>query len=269
MERNIRLKGGGNIRYYEYFISPKPGYTIEDACEINTETEAEIAEYKAGDATGIFIPNTPRNKVRFRPKFPPSYYSRKQKIIQRTGITIMDKPLYEERLAAGDPPTNPFFQLILIAISRSENPSQGVIGLKESEVIKYLIEEIRVFPDAPSSALKIRALLDVMSKKTLLVKKGDYWARGLTLKGGDRMIDWRQGYDPVEDQLLIFIKHTGYTSREDCHKFIMNYLGWISRRKVINNYIRGLKDKGCISIQNNNLFSYQKPLSPFKTKKKP
>ena len=269
MERNIWLKGCVIIGYYEYKTKPKPGYTIEDACEINTENEARIAEYRGGQSTGMFFRNTPENKARLHPTFPSIYYTRKQKIIQRTGITIMDKPLYEEKLAAGAPPTNPFFQLILIGISRSENLSQGVLGLTESELIKYLIEEIRVFPDMPSSYYKIRILLDVMEKKTLILQKGEYWARGLTLKGGDMMIDWRMGYDPVEDQILSFIKRNGYTSREDCHKFVMNYLGWISRRSVVNGYLRGLTDKGCVSVQNNNLFSFQKSLSPFKTKKKP
>lgn len=266
MERNIWLKGGSIIGYYEYFTFPKPGYTIEQACEINTEKEAVIAEFRGGESTGMFFRNTPANKSRFHPKFPPIYYSRKQKVIQRTGISIIDKPLYEEKLAAGHPPTNPFFQLILIAISRSENLSQGVLGLTEPEVIKYITEEIRVLPDTHASVYKIRKLLDVMEKKTLILQKGDYWARGLTLKGGDMMITWRQGYDPVEDQILKFIKQTGYTSREECHKFIMNYLGWISRRSVINDYLKELGRKECI-LAKHNLFSYQKPLSPFKTKK--
>lgn len=254
--------------YYDYYLVPNPGFTIKEACEIATEREALIAEHKGGEATGVFFLASQHNKSRLHPKFPTEYYTRKQKIIQRTGISIIEKPLFEEKLAAGHPPVNPFFQLILIAISRSENPSQGILGLTEPEIIRYLVEEVRVFPDTHTTIYKIQGLLDIMSKESLILQKGDYWARGITLKGGDMMVDWKQGYDPVEYHLLKFIKDTGLTSREECHKYIMNYLGWISRRSIINDYLKGLIQKRCVSVQNNNWFVYKGPLSPFKSRKK-
>jgi len=249
------------MSYYTYYLEPKPGYTIEEACENASEKTAYIVEYKAGEATGMVFPATSENRAKFHPKFPPAYYARKLLVVRRNAITTIDKPLYEEKLANE---ANPFFQLILIAISRSEKPSEGIFGLTEEELVRYLIYEIRVFPEDSDSIRQIKGLIRHMERNTLVIEKGEFYARGLILKGGDNMISWKPGYDPVEYHLLKFIKGTGVTSREECHKYVMGYLGWISQRAVIDDYLKRLISNECISVQDNNWYSYLKPLSPFK-----
>jgi hypothetical protein len=258
METNIWVD---EMSYYSHYLEPKPGYTIEEACETPSTKTADIVEYRGGRATGIYYPATSENIQRFRPVFPPEYYARKQLVVRRDSITVIDKPLYEEKLASE---ANPFFQLILIAISRSENPAEGIFGLTEEEIVRYLIKEIRVFPQSKDTIWKIKKLLRHMERNTLIIIRGQFYARGLILKGGDRMISWYPGYDPVEYHLLDFIKTNGITSREECHKYIMNHLAWISQRGVIADYLDGLISKKCISVQDNNWYTYLKPLSPFK-----
>lgn len=246
--------------YYSYYLMPNHGYTLEEACEEQSERTALIYEVRGGVPTGITFPCTPINKAKLKPSFPPEYYARKQRIIQRNSVQVLEKPLFEDKLANG---ANPFFQLILIAISKADKEGEGVFGLTTDEVIRYLIEHIRVLPNTVSSVKHVKTLLTYMNNQAYILKKGSRWARGLMLKGGDMMIDWKKGYNPVMYQIVTFVKGNGMTSRDEIHDYIIDYLGWLKRRKVIDHYLNELVRTGVLKANHKNWFSYVKPLTPY------
>ena len=250
--------------YYEYYLIPRPGFTIEEACEQTSERTAEIAEYRGGLPTGLFLSASNSNRQKFHPKFSPVYYARKQKVVTNTAVKVIEKPLYEEKLASE---ANPYFQLILIGINRAEKPSEGKFGLSEEELIRYLIMELRVFPFTREAIRDIQMILRYMSDLGLLINKNEQWARGMTLKAGDMMIDWRQGYDPLEDNLLNFIKDTGLTTKNECNQYITQYCGWkFTNLDIVDYKLMSLHKKGCIAVEGRNWFYYVKALEPFVVK---
>jgi hypothetical protein len=234
----------------ECIIVPKLGTDLSVAVEHPTFENALIIEYRGSRIAGIHDV-TPDSLYRLKPKPPPEYY-KKETVMRQQPLT---KSLAPGHLVQG---LNPFEQLIW-ATAREHG------SVTEEDIVRSLILDYRVLPNTSHSRRAIKALIKKMrSEAFLLQKKDKKYATGLIPTGGMYLIPYKEGYNPMEYQIVSYVENRGIVARSEIQEYIMRHLEWTTNPGDLDKYIERVIKKGAIRELQDGYFEYQKPLEQFK-----
>jgi len=249
----------------EYVLHPRPGYSLEEAVENPNFDNCVILEIWNGFPT-VFYPVTRDTLNRLKPKPPRAYYQYKERIRFGEQTKSLMKGYEDGRLQTE---INPFVQLILYAVIRAEDVREGIVGARIEDIYRFLIEEKRVMPNEPSSYWKIKKIVEYMLKMGWLVYVRGRYAKGITPRGGDPLIEWREGYDPFEDQIMKFVERGGRVSKGEIKDFVLTYLRWTKNPDLVDYYLHRLVKKGNLKEyrgdkkEGGRWYTVEAPLQPF------
>jgi hypothetical protein len=246
----------------EYILTPRPGFTVEEAIENTNNENACIIEYEYGVYQHMY-PAIPITMQMFRPKPHPSYM-RKTHIVLREGEKVLKKTIPENMLSTG---VNPFFQVIQRIVTTLD-------GTQLESIQRSLLYEYLWFPDTSREKRVIELIVKSMHDDGLLVriktKKLEIYKVGIEIEVGQRLVDLVRGYDPFEYQIMDLISGHGSVSNNEIHDYILEGLQWTKNDRLIEDYLYRLRQKGCIT-KIGDWYRFRNALEPFgkSTKKTP
>jgi len=212
----------------EYILSPKLGFSVEDAIENTSEENAEIEIYEYGIYKGTYPVNSLSLQI-LKPQPHPSYM-RQQHIVLREGEKVLKKPIPEDYLTTD---VNPYFQIIQRIVKDHEEASIET-------VLRILVHDYRLFKETKSDFKIVRKIMEKMHDDGMLVTYKKNYRVGLEIGMGDRLIPLVRGYDPFEWEMMDFIENKGLVSSDEVHRHIVTGLKWTKNDKLIENYLRRL-----------------------------
>jgi len=218
----------------EYILSPRIGYSVEDAIENTSEENAVIEVYEYGVWKGSY-PVTPLSMQIFKPQ-PHPRYMRQQRIVLREGEKVLKKPIPEDYLTTD---VNPFFQIIQKIVSQHEE-------MTLEDIARSLIHDMRMFKETKEDLYIIKQLVNKMNEDGLLLKWKEKYRVGVKIEMGDRLTPLVRGYDPFIWEIMDLIERKGLVSLDEIHRKIITGLKWTKRISLVDNYLARLEAEGCI-----------------------
>ena len=218
----------------EYILSPKLGFSVEDAIENTSEENATIEVYEYGIYKATYPVNALSLQI-FKPQPHPSYM-RQQHMVLREGEKVLKKPIQEDYLTTD---VNPYFQIIQRIVKDHEECSIETI-------LRILVHDWRLFSENRKDFKVVKKLVEKMHDDGMLVTYKKNYRVGLEIGMGDRLIPLVRGYDPFEWEIMQFIENRGLVSSHEIHNHIVSSLKWTKNDGLIENYLRRLMWDGFI-----------------------
>lgn len=231
----------------EYILTPRTGYSVEDAVERTSNENAVIEVFEYGTYVRTY-PVMPLTMQMFKPQ-PHPQYQRHQRVVLREGEKVLKKPIPDDVLTTD---VNPFFQIIQKIVKAHEE-------LILEDITRIIIHDHRVFEEDKEDFRIIVELVNQMHEDGMLILVKGKYRIGITIGLGDRMIDYVKGYDPFEHEIMSYIEGHGLVSSHEIHHRIVEGLKWTKNDHLIENYLFRLEQAGYIE-RVGDYYRFKKPL---------
>ena len=219
-------------------MTNKPGFDLKLAVE-NPSFMRSIIQAIGLDGTIINeIPWTPTTHHMYNPQ-PDPRHQQPYKIKLETGEIEIPSIIPEDSVTTGE---NPFIQLIHRFVKKQSRISE--------DITRHLLHEKKVLADDKFSKKKIEVFVNEMYSGPelagLLIRRGDEYLAGLSLKTGRRIIKLNLGYDPFEYEIISFAERKGTISRNEIYQLLSvsgNRYKWARSDGTVTYYIDKLLEQ--------------------------
>lgn len=196
---------------------------------------------------------TPVTHHMYNPQ-PDPRYQQPFKIKMETGEMVIP-PMVPENSVTSD--ENPFVQLIYVFVKKQPRSIE--------DITRHLIHEKKVLPDTVFSKKKIAVFVKEMYAGNelagLLIKRGDSYLAGISLKLGRRIIPLHSGYDPFEYEIISYAERKGIVSRNEIYQLLSisgTRYKWARYDGTITYYIEKLLTQGNLIPVGDDWYRYKK-----------
>ncbi|RLF46093.1 MAG: hypothetical protein DRN17_01205 [Thermoplasmata archaeon] len=184
-----------------------------------------------------------------------------------TGLQYVERLVPEEYIAIG---ANPYYQFI-----------QRIIGSKNvytaETIFKRLTEDYVVLPKTVGAYRMLLKLLDEMHDYGYLFKEYERvggrfihstivrYKMGVSVRTGDYIYEWKQGYDPIMWHMGKFIEKFSIDGcpKEKIRREFMHIRYWIKNDIWLEKYLDTMKRLGYIVEFPRGLYKLVSPVQPF------